>query len=162
MPPVKNALKQYFQQAVNEKALDQVKCPNPDCKSTTIARADIRKISSDLKKKLDDIALHNLLDTSDGAKQCPTPNCNVRFTNEDRVTDVITCGGCKATYCSNCLVIHPHVTCQEHAAGQRAAEDSRTLKMKMETTKPCPTCNIPIAKIDGCLAVKCPNGICLP
>ncbi len=160
-------LTRILQLAVTEKNLALVKCPDPDCKSTTIERADIRKISNELKMKLDEIALSNLLDTSnlhgsESVRQCPSLDCASRFTYKAGGIEIVRCPGCNVEYCSNCLVKHPEdVTCEEHEAGQRATVDSRTLKTKMETTKPCPTCETAIEKIDGCLAVKCLNGNCL-
>lgn len=84
--------------------------------------------------------------------KCPSAECRGFITND------YNCGICNTKVCPDCLVIvDPSET---HNCNQATVE---TVKSILKETKPCPTCHVPIYKIDGCSqmwCVKCHTAFC--
>mgnify|MGYP003630564497 FL=1 len=73
---------------------------------------------------------------------CPSPECR-GFLDDDWV-----CGTCKDTFCKNCH----EVASDGHSCNP---DTVKTIKLLKRDTKPCPKCNIPIHKIEGCAQMWC-------
>ena len=73
---------------------------------------------------------------------CPVENCR------GFLSQAWKCGTCKVTVCSKCrLVKEEGHECNEN--------DVATANLLKSDTKPCPTCAVPIFKIDGCDLMWC-------
>lgn len=76
--------------------------------------------------------------------KCPSTNCQGFITNE------FICGICHTQVCHECLTqVDPSST---HTCNPTTVE---TVKAISSETKPCPTCHVPIYKIDGCSQIWC-------
>ncbi|MEH8544558.1 hypothetical protein RAG72_26330, partial [Klebsiella pneumoniae] len=54
--------------------------------------------------------------------------------------------------------VHPGITCEEAAAN---SEDSQIEDLLLsQNWKKCPTCGVPVEKIDGCQFVTCTSPLC--
>ena len=74
--------------------------------------------------------------------KCPDNTCR-GFLDDDRV-----CGICKMSFCKHCNERDsPNHKCDNNLV--------KTLKMINRDTKPCPRCNAPIYKIEGCSQMWC-------
>jgi parkin len=79
--------------------------------------------------------------------------------------DVITCIACKRTWCTLCRqAVHTGQTCVEAATGgttttitshSKSQEEAKTLAFIAESTKKCPSCDVPIFKDQGCNHMTC-------
>lgn len=73
---------------------------------------------------------------------CPSSECR------GFLTDDWECGICKNTFCKKCHEIFG----DEHSCNP---DTVKTMKLLKRDTKPCPKCNIPIHKIEGCSQMWC-------
>ncbi|XP_074844787.1 E3 ubiquitin-protein ligase parkin isoform X2 [Carettochelys insculpta] len=115
-----------------------------------------------------------------GGVLCPTPGCGAGLLPEPEVRKIV-CEpsnglGCGFVFCRECKEEYHEGECStlrstqeaiarkgyeidEHAAMQaRWEEASRETIMK--TTKPCPSCHVPVEKNGGCMHMKCPRTHC--
>jgi len=77
------------------------------------------------------------------SQPCPSEACR-GFLTEDWV-----CGICKETFCDKC---HEVVDGSSHACDP---DTVKTMKLLKRDTKPCPKCNVPIHRIEGCAQMWC-------
>jgi len=101
--------------------------------------------------------------------QCPMPDCTNRLAVDtdwepDRVSDdqrVVKCECCKKRVCVRCNVEeHEGFSCQQFREWRRAndsSEESYAEMMRQGLIKPCPNCNSPILKTEGCNFMTCPT-----
>uniref|UniRef100_A0A8B9NLL1 E3 ubiquitin-protein ligase parkin n=1 Tax=Accipiter nisus TaxID=211598 RepID=A0A8B9NLL1_9AVES len=84
------------------------------------------------------------------------------------VFQFVFCRECKEEYhegeCSSLLstqgaMAQKGYVVDEHAAMQARWEEASRETIK-KTTKPCPSCNIPVEKNGGCMHMKCPRPQC--
>ncbi|XP_077204204.1 E3 ubiquitin-protein ligase parkin isoform X2 [Paroedura picta] len=115
-----------------------------------------------------------------GGVLCPTPGCGAGLLPEPEVRKIVCepsngmgcgfvfCRECKEEYhdgdCSNFLVTEgatalKHYEVDEHAARQARWEEASKETIK-RTTKPCPSCHVPVEKDGGCMHMKCPRSQC--
>jgi hypothetical protein len=73
---------------------------------------------------------------------CPTMDCVGKLAGDG------TCGLCSRHYCHECM----KETSDGHECRQ---EDVETIRELRKNTRPCPKCNIPIYKIEGCDQMWC-------
>jgi hypothetical protein len=65
------------------------------------------------------------------------------------------CGICQKKYCQKCHTVTPEGEGEvKHVCNP---DDVKTIKLIMNTTKPCPTCATLIHKINGCNQMWCPS-----
>jgi hypothetical protein len=101
--------------------------------------------------------------------QCPIPDCTNRHVIDDdwdpeRVPDgqrIVDCGCCNKRICIRCNVEeHSGFTCEQFRVWRQAndsAEQSYGKMMEDGLIKPCPNCNAPILKNEGCNFMTCPT-----
>lgn len=84
-----------------------------------------------------------------GVRQCPTPDCNYMFINDEQVKRTMRCKKCYERYCSNCLLQHADDTSCKYAQ-YLADNPHRANKEWLEiNTKKCPNCHKSIEKMKG-------------
>ncbi len=81
-------------------------------------------------------------------KQCPGDDCNALLSLEN-VTDAgnMVCTVCRIECCKDCRECVTQS--EEHTCDPNILE---TVNMLAKDTKPCPSCGVPIHKIEGCFA----------
>ncbi|XP_067416909.1 E3 ubiquitin-protein ligase parkin isoform X4 [Emydura macquarii macquarii] len=115
-----------------------------------------------------------------GGVLCPTPGCGAGLLPEPDVRKIICepsnglgcgfvfCRECKEEYhdgeCSTHLSMQGAIAqkayvIDEHAAMQARWEEASRETIK-KTTKPCPSCHVPVEKNGGCMHMKCPQPQC--
>lgn len=78
------------------------------------------------------------------SSKCPTINCRgfLSLQNKCEICDIVFCSKCNKEKSDN----------DSHKCNE---DDIATLKLLKKETRPCPRCNIPISKIDGCDQMFC-------
>jgi hypothetical protein len=76
--------------------------------------------------------------------KCPSSECR------GLITDDHTCGICKTKVCPDCLIQINQS--ESHNCNPSTVESVKAIS---KDTKPCPTCKVPIYKIDGCSQMWC-------
>lgn len=88
---------------------------------------------------------HGGVDTSTTpvfTQSCPSPECR------GFLTDDWVCGICKESFCEKCHEVN--------TSGHVCDQDTvKTIKLLKRDTKPCPKCNTPIYRIEGCAQMWC-------
>uniref|UniRef100_A0A8C3EZQ5 E3 ubiquitin-protein ligase parkin n=1 Tax=Chrysemys picta bellii TaxID=8478 RepID=A0A8C3EZQ5_CHRPI len=112
-----------------------------------------------------------------GGVLCPTPGCGAGLLPEPEVRKIV-CEpsnglGCGFVFCRECKEEYHDGECStlvssqeaigyvidEHAAMQARWEEASRETIK-KTTKPCPSCHVPVEKNGGCMHMKCPQAQC--
>ena len=73
---------------------------------------------------------------------CPSPDCR------GFLTDDWVCGICRESFCEKCHEVND----KEHTCDR---DTVKTIKLLKRDTKPCPKCNTPIYRIEGCAQMWC-------
>ena len=82
------------------------------------------------------------LSTAVFTQACPSPECR------GFLTDDWVCGICQESFCEKCH----EVNYEGHTCDQ---DTVKTIKLLNRDTKPCPKCNTPIYRIEGCAQMWC-------
>lgn len=92
------------------------------------------------------------------AVACPVPDCPgyAHLIANEKIT---ACNKCKCTLCCECKgPVHPGITCEENL---KISRDSNLEELILsQNWKKCPTCGVPVEKIDGCQFLYCDSKIC--
>lgn len=155
----KECLHHIIDNALEEKQTSTLQCSMIDCRKK-FEHHDIMKIVTNSKKRtlLGKIQTNEWMKQQPGFKQCPTPDCDYMFINDEQVKCIMTCKICRLSYCSNCLLLHPNkMSCDyaEYLAGNPHKANNEWLKTH---TKKCPNCHKNIEKNDGCNHMTCQRG----
>ena len=151
-----NCLNHLVDNAIRERNIDNLKCPNTDC-AREMNEQDIRNITNNNHIKINaysDIAVLKWIAQQANARHCPTPNCTSVFINDAENKQSIVCAECNQRYCSNCLFNHEQTMSCKAAEAARAG-DHAYQEWKRINTKECPHCHATIEKDGGCPTVSC-------
>ena len=89
---------------------------------------------------------------------CPVPDCP-GFGHVLPGEKITACSKCKCTLCCDCKKgAHPGISCEEAAL----VDKDETLEdlIFSQNWKKCPTCGVPVEKLDGCNFVTCSSSLC--
>ena len=91
---------------------------------------------------------------------CPYADCGV--VHDVAANKSITCDQCNGVFCVECREPHSNrISCKRYEKKMRKRDPSMHTSMKLlkdsDTIKPCPTCNWPIEKNQGCNSMTCIN-----
>ncbi len=83
-------------------------------------------------------------------KQCPSESCNALLSLENtKPNGDMECSVCRIACCKDCMeLVKPD---EEHKCD---SDILQTVELLKKDTKPCPSCGVPIHKIEGCFAPK--------
>ncbi|XP_054828173.1 E3 ubiquitin-protein ligase parkin isoform X2 [Eublepharis macularius] len=115
-----------------------------------------------------------------GGVLCPTPGCGAGLLPEPEVRKILCepsngmgcgfvfCRECKEEYhngeCSALLETQGATALKGYEVDEQAARQARWEAASKETikrtTKPCPSCHVPVEKNGGCMHMKCPQSQC--
>lgn len=158
----KTCLTENINVAIRDNNTTTLLCPNTQCHANNGRRHklnehDIRSITNNNRtvNAILEIARREWFTAN--TKQCPTPNCNYVFMNEQNIAQEIRCPQCRQEYCASCLIEHEEDMTCEQALGER---DHATGAWINNNTKQCPRCHTNIEKNGGCNHITCTRQAC--
>ena len=88
---------------------------------------------------------------------CPLPDCEGYALVSNEKT-IMACNECLVTLCPNCKESsHPNMTCEEYSIEKGDGIEDLLVSRHW---KRCPSCGIPVERIEGCNFVTCNSPIC--
>lgn len=92
------------------------------------------------------------------AVACPVPDC-IGYAHLIPGEKITACNKCTCSLCALCKnAVHPGVTCEENKINDLDSELEKLILS--QNWKKCPTCGIPVEKIDGCQFLYCDSQVC--
>jgi ankyrin repeat/IBR domain-containing protein 1 len=171
----------YVQVSVAEGGGKDILCPGHDCSQPVPRDVLAKLVNEELFKKYSDLNIKHFVDSCKDFKWCPFPDCNQAVMKKDGRTTApelgqrhginVECGNGHG-FCWNCnkhahepcecevweiwlneiskMVVKPKLDLKEVA--DQAEADAQWI---INNTKPCPSCNSPIQKNEGCNHMTC-------
>jgi hypothetical protein len=149
----------------NTTVLLPVSCPDQEC-NERVTVEDLQVAAPDLIKMWNDIALRAFIYNNKGHCACPGPDCSMvartapsvnanAATNRNlRVASTAHCTHCATAFCVSCRnKPHQPAQCSDFTEWNRIFGSSNFWVKK--NAKPCPSCNVPIEKNQGCNHMQC-------
>ncbi|WOK96608.1 putative E3 ubiquitin-protein ligase ARI7 [Canna indica] len=134
-----------------------LRCPDPSCHAA-VGRDMINKLAG--RKEKDKYArylLRSYVEDNKKIKWCPSPGCDyaVNFNINSIRYDV--CCNCSHTFCWSCTEeVHRPVDCGMVAKWiTKNNAESENTNWILANSKPCPKCQRPIEKNQGCMHMSC-------
>jgi len=107
-------------------------------------KKELKAILVDINSELDDCKNNSNRIKVVTSSPCPTINCRgfLSLQNKCEICNIVFCSKCNKEKSDN----------DSHKCNE---DDIATVKLLKKETRPCPKCNIPISKIDGCDQMFC-------
>jgi hypothetical protein len=138
---------------------DDLNCP--ECSTRFSDALFLRYFSFEEVEKIKNLRFKlkgQILVAQKKAVSCPVPDCPgyAHILEHEKIT---ACCKCRCTLCCSCgLAVHPGITCEENA---KESQDETLEKLLLsQNWKKCPTCGVPVEKLDGCQFLYCSSMIC--
>jgi hypothetical protein len=163
-------LRGHIAEEVNGKGITrQINCPHPDC-GKTLEHHEIQKICMGSQhgrltfQRFDNLLFRRTVESMPEFLWCSGENCGsgqIHVGGTD--TPIMRCNGCNHKTCAvHKVSYHDGLSCTEYDASIAKAEaeaGSEALQQawKDRMTKPCPNCETPIEKNEGCCHMTCAN-----
>ncbi|KAF2104945.1 hypothetical protein NA57DRAFT_51735 [Rhizodiscina lignyota] len=157
----RDCLRQSISSDLESKGWDKIRCPDTRCKRV-LEDADILRLApGQIYETYSKLSILAALSTMDDFRSCLRPGCNsgqIHSTGEDG--PIFTCHECGFKVCTiHNIEWHDGETCKEYDyrtdSKLKKKEEKATAKTLNDTTKPCPSCNAPIEKNEGCDHMTC-------
>jgi len=147
----------YLTTKVKDGEVMNIKCPAPKCKRL-IERKEIRaRLSKELFEKFDRFHHQALMSMNPNARWCPVPDCETVMVGNKKQPKLV-CPKCAHAICFLCNHDWHQGSCELATRGlvgvaaDRAAFAAYAL---VSNIKPCPRCDAPIEKNEGCNHMTC-------
>merc|ERR1719300_1864580 len=179
----KECMSGYLNVRIKEGAVSNLVCPTDKCTSQILPTQVSELVAPELYQKYETILLDTQLDSMTDVVLCPRVACQCP-TMIDRDSNMGQCPSCHLAFCIYCRQTYHGVTpCKMKSKEQRLIIDQYSNssgeariflekkygKRQLETmaanlasddyikdkAKPCPHCNAPIEKNDGCNKITC-------
>ncbi|KAG8578783.1 hypothetical protein GDO81_010617 [Engystomops pustulosus] len=174
-------LKDYFEIQITQGQVHALICPDPECKSIATPAQVKNLVGEQIFSRYDRLLLQSSLDLMVDVVYCPRPSCRTPVMQEPGGTMAI-CSVCKYAFCIYCRKgFHGLAPCRVNAEklveltkeylaaddkgkkellkrfGQlkKVVEEMKSNEWVKGNSKPCPSCKVPIEKIDGCNKMTC-------
>mmetsp|Transcript_2487 Transcript_2487/g.6456 ORF Transcript_2487/g.6456 Transcript_2487/m.6456 type:complete len:589 (+) Transcript_2487:139-1905(+) len=151
----------YAAEAIaNGPAVLGLRCPIPKCGARVPMALLMSVLDEDKRSKLNQYELRSFVETNPHLKWCPAPGCEhaVHCHNADGGAEPmdITCN-CGCTFCFACYEEgHRPVDCTTVKTWLvKNSAESENMNWILANTKPCPKCQRPIEKNQGCMHMTC-------
>ncbi|KAG8387710.1 hypothetical protein BUALT_Bualt02G0049500 [Buddleja alternifolia] len=157
--------KSYIRTAINDGAgCLTLRCPETSCGGAAAVGLDMIGLlaSREDRRKYNQFLLRSYVEENRNRKWCPSPGCAFAVEyhsaggDDDGDDYNVTCN-CSHSFCWNCTEeSHRPVDCEtlEKWKTKNDAESNNTQWIRINT-KPCPQCNRPIEKNQGCNRIAC-------
>ncbi|CAB9520759.1 IBR domain-containing protein 1 [Seminavis robusta] len=138
-----------------------VSCPEQECEERVLSE-DVKEVAPELLCRWNNCVLQSFVAGSKSFCFCPGPDCPVvaqLMASEDQATNLrtnpsVNCGACATSFCFSCgSDPHQPAHCADFAEWNRIFGSSEYWVKK--NAKPCPNCNVPIEKNNGCNHMRC-------
>ena len=147
----------YLDAAHQEMPLIRATCPQHNC-NMRIGPRTLRALDrTDLSMSWNQSLLAQFVEMDDCYRQCPGPDCTMIIHsaahNKEKSLNVV-CSRCETSFCFGCGE-QPHLpaACDELQMWNQVVAQSSFWIQK--NSKPCPTCQVPVEKNEGCNHMKC-------
>lgn len=129
-------------------------CPDQDCEER-VTGVDVQYVAPELVPAWKTALLKHYVERERFHRFCPGPDCSmVVIASGEETKGPFTCEGCEESFCFGCLE-RPHnpARCEDFDEWSKIFGSSKYWVKK--NTKPCPGCNSPIEKNQGCNHITC-------
>ncbi|XP_075712664.1 E3 ubiquitin-protein ligase RNF14-like [Rhinoderma darwinii] len=177
----KNCLKDYFEIQIKDGQVHALNCPEPKCTSVATPAQVKHLVGEQLFNRYDRLLFQSSLDLMADVIYCPRPSCQMPVIKDPQET-MGFCSVCQYAFCVLCkMTFHGVSPCkltaekllelkEEYLAAEEeekrqlekrygdlrnAIEELKNREWLEENSKPCPHCEAPIEKIDGCNKMIC-------
>ncbi|KAM0890292.1 hypothetical protein ACQ4PT_027115 [Festuca glaucescens] len=133
-----------------------LRCPDPAC-SAMVLQGMVNKLAKpEDKEKYARFALRAYVEGSKKTKWCPAPDCTCAVEFISDVNYDVSCN-CKYGFCWNCTEeAHRPVDCETvNKWILKNSAESENMNWILANSKPCPKCQRPIEKHQGCMHMTC-------
>ena len=134
-------------------------CPNVKC-SEVITEEEVNDLAPKLLHQFVNYQVCHYINGKNDSKFCPGPGCDriATFSSGGVVdSEQVTCEACKTQFCLGCDN-GPHLPLRCHDMKLWVKEEFYLKSSEMwisKNTQPCPRCNVPIEKNQGCNHMTC-------
>jgi ariadne-1 len=135
-----------------------VTCPDHGCRER-VTKEDLQIVAPGLAGQWDLNFIRAFIGRRGGYSLCPGPDCTIvacspQHAKEPGKTMIAKCTHCATSFCFSCgATPHQPARCADFAEWSRIFGSSDFWVKK--NAKPCPGCNVPIEKNQGCNHMKC-------
>uniref|UniRef100_A0A8D0DX77 E3 ubiquitin-protein ligase RNF14 n=1 Tax=Salvator merianae TaxID=96440 RepID=A0A8D0DX77_SALMN len=179
----KACLKDYFEIQIKDGQVHCLNCPEPKCQSAATPGQVKELVGEQLFARYDRLLLQSTLDLMADVVYCPRPFCQTPVMQEPSCTMGI-CSRCSYAFCTVCKMTYHGISpckvtaekltelCKEYREADEATKrfieqhyGKRLIEKALEhleskewlekNSKPCPCCETPIEKLDGCNRMTC-------
>ncbi|VAI74594.1 probable E3 ubiquitin-protein ligase ARI8 isoform X2 [Triticum urartu] len=133
-----------------------LRCPDPSC-SAIVLQGMINKLGKhEDKEKYARFALRAYVESRKKTKWCPAPDCTCAVEFVSDVNYDVSCN-CTFRFCWNCTEeAHRPVNCETVSKWiLKNSAESENMNWILANSKPCPKCQRPIEKNQGCMHMTC-------
>lgn len=148
----------FIETASNQPAMSFIKlsCPQHDCPAHLMPQ-HIKALDLDNYVKWNKRLLDAFVEVDPSCRFCPGPDCSfvgMIPASIDWNTPSTICSNCSTAFCFLCSELpHQPASCRHFSDWQRLVGNSSFWIKK--NAKPCPGCNVPIEKNNGCNHMTC-------
>lgn len=128
-------------------------CPQHDCKQRVL-RSDIKALCPQLLSQWDECYLKAYLERSGTFLYCRGLDCSTVAYNPEQRRNSAECTKCGSVFCGHCGK-PPHTPCRCESWEKWNALYGCSSFWVKKNTKPCPSCHVPVEKINGCNHMSC-------
>ena len=129
------------------------RCPSQEC-NYRMTSSDVEALLPGVVSSWKQCLTEDFVEREPGFNFCPGPDCTVVVWSVTGDNGTVSCTHCDAEFCFQCRnQPHEPANCSSLQSWNTLFGDSRFWIKK--NTKPCPGCNVPIEKSDGCNHMKC-------
>ena len=149
-------LEGYYEELITKGEVEDIKCPSPSC-NVKVTTFDLQFIlSASMYNKYQIFLRNSRINKDPTMRWCPNPGCGEAVKRKDEHNLLMVCPKCEYEFCYSCAkAFHPGKTCADASKFSLFGGDFRNRVWKTFHTKPCPNCNVPIAKSSGCNHMTC-------
>ncbi|CAM0911789.1 unnamed protein product [Alopecurus aequalis] len=133
-----------------------LRCPDPSCSAMVLQRMINKLAKHEDAEKYARFALRAYVEGSKKIKWCPAPDCTCAVEFISDVNFDVSCN-CKHGFCWNCTEeAHRPVNCETVTKWiLKNSAESENMNWILANSKPCPKCQRPIEKHQGCMHMTC-------
>lgn len=133
-----------------------LRCPDPSCRAIVLEGMINKLGKHEDREKYARFALRAYVESGKKTKWCPAPDCTCAVEFVSDVNYDVSCN-CTFRFCWNCTEeAHRPVNCRTVSMWiLKNSAESENMNWILANSKPCPKCQRPIEKNQGCMHMTC-------